>query len=213
VTRSTRVAATRSNLMRCRRRLDQVRKGAALLKRKRESLVNELFARARGAVTSRDAIDRQAREAFQALWEALGATGSEALAPLGWPPRHVDVDLTAVELWGLRAAALAGRPSLVRSLAARGILPGPAEAATQTAARAFEVLAEQLIEAAPQEHLMRRLGQALSRTTRLVNTLEQRVAVALAADAATIRRTLEEREREERQRIKRLIARRQSRLQ
>jgi vacuolar-type H+-ATPase subunit D/Vma8 len=199
--------------MRCRRRLDQVRKGAALLKRKRESLVNELFARARGAVDSRDAIERQARDAWQALWVALGSTGGEVLAPLGWPHREVEVDLTAVELWGVHVAALAKPPLLARSLAARGVLPAPAEAATQTAARAFEILGERLIEAAPQEHLMRRLGQALSRTTRLVNTLEQRVAAGLAADVTEIRRTLDEREREERERIKRLVARRKTRLQ
>ena len=213
MTRGPHIAATRSNLMRSRRRLDQVRKGAALLRRKRESLVNELFARARGAVDSRDAIERQARDAWRALWAALASTGGEALPPLGWPHRELEVDLTAVELWGLRVAALSRRPALVRSLAARGVLPAPTEAATQAAARAFEILAEQLIEAAPQEHLMRRLGQALSRTTRLVNTLEQRVAAGLAAEVTTIRRTLDEREREERERVKRLIARRQSRLQ
>jgi vacuolar-type H+-ATPase subunit D/Vma8 len=49
---------------------------------------------------------------------------------------------------------------------------------------------------------------ALSRTTRLVNTLEQRIAVRLVADLVAIRRTLNEREREEHLRIKRLIARR-----
>jgi vacuolar-type H+-ATPase subunit D/Vma8 len=64
------------------------------------------------------------------------------------------------------------------------------------------------IDAAPQEHAIRRLGHALSRTTRLVNTLEQRVAVRLTADLAEIRRTLTEREREEHLRIKHLIARR-----
>jgi vacuolar-type H+-ATPase subunit D/Vma8 len=100
---------------------------------------------------------------------------------------------------------------LVRSLAARGVLPGPGEAATQDAAREFEQLVEQLLDAAPREHMMRRLGQALSRTTRLVNTLEQRVAVRLIADLAEIRRTLSEREREEHLRIKRLIARRHAR--
>jgi H(+)-transporting ATP synthase subunit D len=210
MTRGTRATATRSNLMRCRRRLDQVQKGAALLKRKRESLVNELFARARTAVTSRAAIDAQAREAWQALLEALAANGAEALPPLGWPPRRLEVELDAVELWGLRVAALVQRPAIVRSLPARGVLPGSGEASTQAAARDFEVLVEQLIDAAPQEHLMRRLGQALSRTTRLVNTLEQRIATGLAADVVAIRRTLEEREREEHQRVKRLIERRRT---
>ena len=87
-------------------------------------------------------------------------------------------------------------------------MPGPGEGAAAEAAREFETLMEQLIDAAPQEHALRRLGQALSRTTRLVNTLEQRVAINLAADLAAIRRTLSEREREEHLRIKRLIGRR-----
>lgn len=190
------------------RRLDQVQRGAALLKRKRQSLIEELFARARTAVTSREAIDAQARRAWHVLWLALGATGSYGLTPMGWPTREIDVDLTAVEVWGLRAVELGSRPSLVRSLAARAVLPGPGEAASQDAAREFERLVEQLLDAAPREHMMRRLGQALSRTTRLVNTLEQRVAVRLIADLAEIRRTLSEREREEHLRIKRLIARR-----
>jgi vacuolar-type H+-ATPase subunit D/Vma8 len=100
------------------------------------------------------------------------------------------------------------RPSLVRSITARGVLPGSGDAVSQDAARDFEVLVEQLVDTAPQEHVMRRLGQALARTTRLVNTLEQRVAVRLRADLVEIRRTFDEREREEQGRIKRLIAKR-----
>jgi vacuolar-type H+-ATPase subunit D/Vma8 len=190
------------------RRLDQVRRGAALLKRKRQSLVEELFARARTAVTSREAIDTQARHAWRSLWLALSASGNSGLTPLGWPTREIDVELRAVGLWDIRAMELMNRPPLVRSLAARGVVPGPGDAASQDAAREFERLLEQLLDAAPQEHAMRRLGESLSRTTRLVNTLEQRVAVRLAADLAAIRRTLNEREREEHLRIKRLIARR-----
>jgi vacuolar-type H+-ATPase subunit D/Vma8 len=200
--------ATRSSLLRCARRLDQVRRGAALLTRKRQALVDELFSRARTAVASREAIDAQARLAWRALWLALAALGSDGLRPLGWPAREIDVELRPSELWGIRVAALGRRPTLVRGLAARGLAPGPDEAVAVDAARQFEVLIEQLLEAAPGEHAMRRLGQALSRTTRLVNTLEQRVAVTLSADLAAIRRTLSEREREEHTRIKRLLARR-----
>jgi vacuolar-type H+-ATPase subunit D/Vma8 len=187
-----------------------VQRGAALLKRKRQSLVEELFVRARTAVTSREAIEAQARRAWRALWMALSSHGSHDVRPLGWPTRDVDVELHATELWGIRVAELTHRPVLVRSLAARAVCPGPEEAAGPEAARQFEALVELLLDAAPREHAMRRLGHALSQTTRLVNTLEQRVAVRLAAELTEIRRTLSEREREEHHRIKRLVARRHS---
>jgi len=208
MTRTTHVPATRSNLLRYTRRLDQVRRGAALLNRKRQALIAELFARARIAVTSRETIDVHARRAWSLVWLALSSSGSDGLTPLGWPTREIDVELNAVDLWGIRAAQLVHRPTLVRSLAARGMLPGLGEASSHEAARAFEALLEQVLDAAPKEHAMRRLGQALSHTTRLVNTLEQRVAVSPAADLAEIRRALSEREREEHLRIKHLIKRR-----
>lgn len=210
MTRGPRAAATRSSLLRCRRRLGQVQRGTALLKRKRESLVDELFARARTAMISREVIDSQARQAWHLLWRALAANGGDALTPMGWPVREIDVDLSASDLWGLQVVALAKRPSLVRSITARGVLPGAREADSQEAARNFEVLVEQLLDAAPREDVIRRLGQALARTTRLVNMLEQRIAARLLAELALIRRTLDEREREEHLRIKRLIARRRA---
>ena len=156
MTGTTRAPATRSSLLRYARRLDQVRRGAALLKRKRQSLVEELFARARTAVTSREAIDAQVRRAWRSVWLALASSGSDGLKPLGWPTREVDVELRAVDLWDVRAMELLNRPTLVRSLAARSVLPGPGEGATQDAAREFETLVEQLLDAAPQEHAMRR---------------------------------------------------------
>jgi H(+)-transporting ATP synthase subunit D len=208
MTHHTRLPATRSNLLRSKRRLDQVRRGTRLLKRKRQSLVDELFARARKAVTSREAIEARARTAWRSLWTALAAVGGDGVTPLGWPTREIDIDLSLSELWGLKVADLGHRPTLVRSLAARGVLPGPGEAASQEAAGHFEALVEQLLDVAPQEHVMRRLGQALARTTRLVNTLEQRVAVDLTGDITAMARTQDEREREEHLRVKRLVARR-----
>lgn len=199
-------AATRSGVVRLRRRLEQVQKGAALLRRKRESLVNELMRRARPAVDDRRAIERQAVMAYRALLAALAAEGRDELRALGWPSRELSVELTPVEAWGLRAADLAQPPALVRSVAARGVAPGAGDAASQVAAERFERLVELLLAAAPKELLMRRLGQALARTSRLVNTLEQRVSVGLGRDLAAMRRTLEEREREEHLRLKRLLA-------
>ncbi len=204
-------AATRSNVVRMRRRLEQVNKGAALLRKKRESLVMELLDRARPAVDSRKALEHQALSAWRSLLAALSAEGSAALAAQGWPTREVTLDLEPIEVWGVRAVALEHKPSLVRSLAARGVAPGPLDAPAQVAAGEIERLVEQLIEIAPDEHLMRRLGQALARATRLVNTLEQRVAVGLTRGLGQMRRTLDEREREEHLRLLRIVNRRRER--
>ena len=208
MTAATRVSATRASLLRHQRRLDQVRRGVALLTRKRQALVEELFGRARTAIASREVIDEQARHAWRLQWMALAANGSHGVTPVAWPAREVDVEVTTTELWGIRGVESMKRPPLVRGLAARGVLPDAGESASHEAARAFELLLERVLDAAPQEQAIRRLGQALSRTTRLVNTLEQRVEVRLAAELAEIRRTLAEREREEHLRIKHLTRRR-----
>jgi vacuolar-type H+-ATPase subunit D/Vma8 len=122
----------------------------------------------------------------------------------GWPTRTLRVDLEPVEVWGLHAVALTRPPQVVRSLSERGTAPEPGPV---VAARAFERLLELTLDAAPKEFLMRRLGHELSRATRLVNTLEQQVATDLRKQLGFIRRTLEEREREEHLRLKRLVAR------
>ncbi|MBM4777870.1 MAG: hypothetical protein GQE15_09225 [Archangiaceae bacterium] len=205
---STHAATTRSNLVKLRRRLAQVQKGAALLRRKRESLVTELFSRARPAIDSRKHIDEQTLKASRSSLTALARHGPDELRALGWPTRELTLELEPVEVWGLRAVDLTRPPLVTRSLAARAITPADATAAT--AAEDFERLIELVLEAAPKEFLMRKLGHELSRATRLVNTLEQRVAVTLTSDLSNIRRTLEEREREEHLRLKRLIARRRT---
>jgi vacuolar-type H+-ATPase subunit D/Vma8 len=79
--------------------------------------------------------------------------------------------------------------------------------AAAAAAREFELLADLLLDAAPREMLLRRLGEAVSQTSRQVNTLELRVAPGLSAQLDAIRRTLDEREREERLRLKHLMSR------
>ena len=205
---STHAAATRSNLVKLRRRLVQVQKGAALLRRKRESLVTELFNRARPAIDGRKHIDEQALKASRSSLTALARHGADELRALGWPARELNLELEPVEVWGLRAVDLTRPPLVTRSLAARALTPADATAAI--AAEDFERLIELVLEAAPKEFLMRKLGHELSRATRLVNTLEQRIAVTLTSDLSNIRRTLEEREREEHLRLKRLIARRRT---
>ncbi len=198
-----RMSPTRMNLLRGRRRLEHVGKGVQLLRRKREALVSELFRLARPAADARARVESEARLAYDALWRALAAHGAAGLAAFGWPGRDVTVDLAPGAVWGVAVSTITRRPPLVRTLPARGMAPAGAGPATVEAAGRFEALADLLLEAAPREMLLRRLGDALARTSRQVNVLERRLAPALASQIATVRRALEEREREAHRQLRR----------
>lgn len=203
-----RVAATRLNLLRVSRRLERVGKGVAVLRRKREALVSELFKLARPAADARASIGQRARTAYPALLEALAIHGREGLRVLGWPARELTVNISGRLLWGIAVAVIGDRPTVRRTLGARGTAPGAAGPAAARAAAEFEALTELLLEAAPQEMLIRRLGEALAQTSRQVNTLERRLAPGLEGQVTTVRRALDEREREEHLRLKHLRRRR-----
>jgi V/A-type H+-transporting ATPase subunit D len=209
VSEAARVPATRANLLRARRRLTQVGKGEELLRRKREALVTELFRLARPALGARAEIDRQAARAYPMLLDALAVHGTTGLRALAWPERELSATLRPATVWGVPLAEIVERPSLRRTPEARalpGVSSGPAAA---LAAEEFEKLLELLLEAAPREQLMQRLGIALGQTTRQLRGLEQRVEPTLRARMLAIRRTLEERERDERIRLK-LMGRRKA---
>jgi V/A-type H+-transporting ATPase subunit D len=196
----TRLPATRLGLLRAQRRLQRLERGTSLLRRKREALVAELFSLARSALDTREQIETQARAAWPVYLDALAAEGAGALRGLAWPSRELPVRVRARVVWGVPVADLEAAGPIVRTLAARGLLPGPVPAAVE-AAEAFERLTDLLVRAAPREMLLRRLGEALAQTTRQVNRLERRVAPDLRREAARVRSTLDEREREEHSRL------------
>jgi vacuolar-type H+-ATPase subunit D/Vma8 len=111
------------------------------------------------------------------------------------------LNISTTQVWGIPAAAIVSRPKLRRTVEARGLTAlqiGPATVATATA---FESLAELLLDAAARELLLQRLGSALTKTSRQVNTLEQRVTPTLLQAVIRTRRDLEERERDEHARL------------
>jgi V/A-type H+-transporting ATPase subunit D len=205
VSAGARPAPTRQNLLAFERRLEHLGKGAGLLRRKREALVAELFRLARPAVAARASIAACAARAYPALVAALAAEGADGIQALGWPARELRVDIRSGQVWGIAVAEILAPPAVRRSPHARGVPPGAATGATSEAAAAFEELTELLLDAANRETLLSHLGEALARTSRQVNTLERRLEPALRAELTAMRRTLDEREREEHLRLARLL--------
>jgi vacuolar-type H+-ATPase subunit D/Vma8 len=200
---------TRSSLMRLTRRLEQVEKGAALLEKRRDALVMQLFARARPSIAARRGVEQQAESAYRALADALATSGRSDLSAWAWPSRDVRMQLRdpALPADTMAAQRFASPPTLVRGMAARAMVPGQFDPAAEDAARAFERLLEIVLATAPEEFAIRQLGRALARTVRQVNVLEQHVAVDLARARVKMRRTLDERERAEAVRLRRIAAR------
>lgn len=195
-----RLPATRVGFLRAQQRLARLERGTSLLRRKREALVAELFRIARTAADTRAEIDARARQAWPVLLRALEAEGGAGLRALGWPAREVRVRVRTGLVWGVVVSDLEESPRFARTLAARGVAPGPSPAAVE-AAGSFEQLADLLVSAAPREMLLRRLGEALARTSRQVNSLERRLTPELRGRLLAVRRTLDEREREEHVRL------------
>lgn len=198
-------APTRSNLLRARRRLARVEQGAELLTRKRQALVRELVGSAGPAIEARARIEAVGREGWPLMLDAVARHGPAGLGSLALPERVIEVDVVPTDVWGVRGAAVTRRGEVVRVPSARGHAPGGSGPTTDAAAAAFERLVELLLDAATGELRLRRLADALGRTTRQVNTLERRVAPRLRESVAGIRQQLEEREREDLLRLKRLL--------
>ena len=198
-------APTRYNLIRSKRRLERVERGADLLHRKRQALVGELFRLARAAVDARTRVEEGAEAFYPALLRALAVHGGDGLIAVGWPQREVEVEILPSRTWGIGVAEIVGRSPIRRGLAARGTAPALTGPAAVEATDRLEGLIELLLDAASREMLIRRLGRALSHTSRQLNTLELRVAPDLVEQIARTRAILEEREREEHARVKQLL--------
>lgn len=201
------LAPTRLNLVRAVRRLERLSRGAAVLRRKREALVTELFRLARPAADAREQIAAAALRAYPRLGGALAEQGLSGVRAIGWPGRELTVDVLPGSVWGVVVSRIVSRPPVARTLGARGTAPAGTGPAAVQAATEFERLTELLLDAAPREMLLRRLGQALAQTSRQVHSLEHRVSPRLRGDIARVRQVLDEREREERFRLRRIITR------
>jgi vacuolar-type H+-ATPase subunit D/Vma8 len=158
-------------------------------------------------MASREQLGDAATSAAEALLDALATHGYSGLATMSQPPREVELLLRPAAVWGIAVSDVVERPPMLRTLDARGTAPALTGPAAATAAERFERLADLLIEAAPREQRVRRLGQAVAQASRMMRTLEQRVAPELERRIVTVRRQLDEREREDRIRLRHLAGR------
>lgn len=197
---------TRMALLAARARLGLARQGQALLEQKRDALLREFYREVRVVFAAREELDAAARSARVALDEARVRLGGETVAAAAaGSSGDVAIDVETTMVMGVPVGTIAPR-SLVRPADARGRDPAISGPALELAAERFEEELAVAIRLATVEARVRRLAAEIHRTTSRVNALRTRVVPRLEDEVRTIAFSLEQREREDRFRLKRVKA-------
>jgi V/A-type H+-transporting ATPase subunit D len=191
-------------LLTSRARRKMAERGVALLRSKREALANEFFRLMQGVLAGRERLDKAMRDASRALTLSEALDGHHVLASLALAARReIPIAVERKKIWGVPTPEVTA-PGLVRRADARGSSlrewPFGATEVAERHERALDIL---LAICSGEIHLTR-LGEEIQNTSRRINALEQLMIPRLDGDIGRIASALQEREREELSRLKRL---------
>jgi V/A-type H+-transporting ATPase subunit D len=198
------IPRTRMALLATRSQLALAEQGQRLLEEKRDALLHELYREVRTVYATHEEFEAAAGLARFALDDARVRLGVEtvsaaAAAAMG----EVGVEVESVSVMGVPVPSVVPR-SLVRSMSDRGRAVAASGPALELAAFRFEEALTIAIRLATIEARVRRLAREIRRTSSRVSALRTRVIPRLAAESRAIALVLEQREREDRFRLKRV---------
>ncbi|HEX6129105.1 MAG TPA: V-type ATP synthase subunit D [Candidatus Limnocylindria bacterium] len=195
---------TRMGMLTGRARLGLARQGQALLERKRDALLRELYREVPIVFAAGEELTAAAGAARLALTQARTWLGGEPVAAAATASvREISLELDTAIVMGLAVPAVAPR-NLVRGAHERGREPLATGAALELVAQRFEEEATVAIRVATIEARVRRLAGEIRRTNSRVNALRTRIIPGLEAETRAIALALDQREREDRHRFKRV---------
>ena len=202
----TDVKPTRSELIATRRRIKLSISGHKLLKMKRDGLIIEFFELLPKVKDMRSQLVKLYTVADKKLAVAMVADGKSALRSAAncvrTPPQ---VELSENNIMGVVVPKIKVS-TIQKSVEERGYGLIGTSVRIDESVHAFEKLAEKVLEAAELETTMKKLLDEIESTKRRVNALEFKVIPQLEEVAAYITLRLEELERENVFRLKRIKA-------
>lgn len=199
---------TRMELLAVRARLGLARQGRELLEQKRDALMHEFYREVRTVYAAHDELEAAAGAARHALEEARVLLGTDTVsAAAAGAVGEINVTIELMTVMGVHVPAVSSR-DLVRTPAVRGRAPAASGPALEMAAEAYEHEVTVAIKVASLEARARRLAREIRRTSSRVNALRTKVIPQLEAEARAISLALEQHERDDRFRLKRVRSRR-----
>ena len=201
------ISPTRMNLLQRKAQAKMARDGAELLRNKRDALMQEFMDLLKPLLAEREQLAEISQQAFQSLILAQALDGQEIINSVSMATyRDVTVDIDVEKIWGIGIPNVKAPDGYVRGPLDRGYAITSTSARIDETAEAFEQLLETVVKMAPTEVKLKRLGQEIRKTTRRVNALEEMIIPSYEQQITYIQRTLEEREREDIFRLKRIKA-------
>lgn len=195
---------TRMELIKLRRKIALASKGHRLLKEKRDALVMEFLKMIRSSKELRENVDTHFQEAFKGLVRAQAVMGSIDVKSAAMGIKEIgDISFDEKNIIGVRIPKLS-LPEEDRSLLSRGYSPLTSSATLDEASRKFEEALKFTIEMAETEKTLQLLGREVERTKRRVNALEYVMIPRLKNTALFIQMRLDEMEREDFSRLKKI---------
>jgi V/A-type H+-transporting ATPase subunit D len=178
--------------------------GVTLLEGKREALLKELIERAKELRSMRNDLHVRGRRAVGSLAFARAHQGTPEIRSVCTAGRRdLDFEVQTERVWGMHLGRIASR-NAVRAPQDRGVGLLDTSSHVLEAARSAEEMLEKLMQCAPLERNITILGEEVKKTNRRINALNEYLLPKLRGEVRRIQSVLEEREREDTFRLKKI---------
>ena len=198
------VHPTRMELMKKRSQIVLAEQGRDLLKEKMEALIQEFFKIMVNFSESREGLEQLAIEADIALLVAQAVDDPVAVKSASYATkRQIMVDISGKNIMGVPVPVIQ-KKSVALNVMQRGYGLIGTSSRINEAAEKFEAEMDMIIRLAETETTLRRIGNEIQMNRRRVNALDQIIIPELKEQAKFIRFSIEEREREDLFRLKKV---------
>lgn len=198
------VKPTRAEELRLKEQIELAESGHSILEKKRDSLIHEFMDLVDEAKDTKGEVSDQFNLAQTRLSEAKALEGIDTLRSIATATENEPViELESRNIMGVLVPRIKSE-SMQQAMEDRGYGVLSGSPAIDEAVSAYEVLIEKVIEAAEIETALMKLLDEIDSTKRRVNALENRVIPDTKDKLAYVSQHLEENEREETFRMKKI---------
>jgi len=198
------VNPTRMELIKKNTQIKLAEQGRDLLREKMDVLIQEFFQIMTTVSKSRDQLEIAADKAQRSLLTALAVDDPVTLKSASFATRKgLSLDIKGKNIMGI-AVPMIEKKRISKSVLERGYSIIGMSGRIDEAAEKFEMELDLIIELAETETSLKRIGGEIQMTRRRVNALEQIMIPELKKQAKYIRITIDEREREDLYRLKKV---------